>query len=139
MDEELLDLVEIEVRELLSNFGFDGFATPVVRGSALLALKGNEDEFGVPSIKRLLDAVDEHIPTPTRDYDSPFLLPIDNAFNVPGRGSVIVGTLKRGIIRKNVAADLLGFNQESKTTVSDIQARVENFSKTLVLFRTPGK
>lgn len=121
MDEELLDLVEIEVRELLTNIGFDGCATPVIRGSALLALNGEKSHYGVESIMRLMDSIDNHVPTPVRDYKSPFLLPIDNVFNVPGRGSVVVGTLKRGIIRKNDSAELLGFNNDMKTSVSDIQ------------------
>ncbi|XP_015124303.1 uncharacterized protein LOC107046239 [Diachasma alloeum] len=121
VDEELLDLVEIEVRELLTNTGFDGCATPVVRGSALSALNSEKSHYGVDSIKRLMDAVDNYVPTPVRDYKSPFLLPIDNIFNVPGRGTVVVGTLKRGIIKKNDSADLLGFNNDAKTSISDIQ------------------
>lgn len=122
MDDELLELVELEIRELLTEYGFDGAATPIVRGSALLALNGNkESDYGVQSIKRLMDAVDNYIPIPTRDYKSPFLLPIDNVINVPGRGTVVVGTLTRGIIKKSSSADLLGFNQATKTTVSDIQ------------------
>ncbi|XP_011313300.1 elongation factor Tu, mitochondrial-like [Fopius arisanus] len=119
VDDELLDLVEIEIRELLTNIGFDGCASPVVRGSALAALNG--ESHGVQSVKRLMDAVDNYVPTPIRDYQSPFLLPIDNVFNVPGRGTVVVGTLKRGIMRKNDGADLLGFNNDTKTSISDIQ------------------
>lgn len=92
-----------------------------MRGSALLALNGDASEYGVPSLRRLLDAIDTYIPTPTRDYDSPFLLPIDSAFNVPGRGSVVVGTLKRGVMKKNAPASLLGFNHDMKTSISDIQ------------------
>ncbi|XP_008559285.1 elongation factor Tu [Microplitis demolitor] len=121
VDDELLDLVEIEVRELLSALGFDGLATPVVRGSALLALKGEKSKFGVPCIMELMDTIDSYVPTPTRDYTAPFLLPIDNVINVPGRGTVVVGTLKRGIIKKKSPADLLGFNQETRTSVGDIQ------------------
>ncbi|XP_063978817.1 elongation factor Tu-like [Diachasmimorpha longicaudata] len=121
VDEELLDLVEIEVRELLSNIGFDGCTTPVVRGSALAALNSEKSHYGVDSIKRLMDAVDSYVATPVRDYKSPFLLPIDNIFSVPGRGSVVVGTLKRGIMKKNDSADLLGFDNDTKTSISDIQ------------------
>lgn len=121
VDEELLDLVEIEARELLTNIGFDGCEAPVVRGSALLALRGEKSHYGVDSIKRLMNAADEHFSVPERDYESPFLLPIDNAINIAGRGTVVVGTLKRGIIKKNAVADLLGFDNDKKTSVSDIQ------------------
>ncbi|XP_043274347.1 elongation factor Tu-like [Venturia canescens] len=120
-DDELLELVEIEVREILSNFGFDGCSTPIVIGSATMALNGDTSKYGLPSIERLLDAVDQHIPTPTRDYDSPFLMPIDNSFTVPGRGTVVVGTVKRGTMRKNANADLLGFDTDARTTISDLQ------------------
>ncbi|GLV40664.1 mitochondrial translation elongation factor Tu 2 [Carabus blaptoides fortunei] len=121
VDLEVLELVEIEIRELLSDFGFDGLASPVIYGSALLALQGDTTDYGEPSIRKLLDAVDEYIPTPTRDVRSPFMLPIDNAFTVPGRGTVVIGTLKRGVIVKNAEADLLGFNQQLKTSVGDVQ------------------
>lgn len=120
-DTEMLELVEIEIRELLSDFGFDGINSPVIYGSALLALKGDNSEYGIPSIKNLLNALDKHIPTPTRDYKSPFILPIDNAFTVPGRGTVVVGTLKQGVMLKNAIADLLGFDEEISTTIGDIQ------------------
>lgn len=117
----MLELVEIEIRELLTDFGFDGINTPVIYGSALLALNGDTSELGEQSVKKLLDAIDEYIPTPTRDLTSPFMLPIDNAFTVPGRGTVVIGTLKRGIAYKNAEAELLGFDQHLKTTLSDIQ------------------
>lgn len=117
----MLELVEIEMRELLSDFGFDGINSPIIYGSALLALNGNESEIGEQSIRKLLDAIDDYIPTPTRDLTSPFMLPIDNAFMVPGRGTVVIGTLKRGIAMKNAEAELLGFNQQIKTTLGDIQ------------------
>lgn len=119
---DVLELVEIETREILSDFGFDGINTPVIYGSALLALQGDTSEYGEPSIRKLLDIIDEYIPTPTRDFKSPFLLPIDNAFTVPGRGTVVVGTIKHGTIVKNCDAELLGFDEQIKTTVSDIQA-----------------
>lgn len=121
VDNEILELVEIEVRELLCDFGFDGDNTPVIYGSALQALKGDANEFGEPSVRKLLDAIDEYIPTPTRDISSPFLMPIDNAFTVPGRGTVVVGTVKRGTVLKNAEAELLGFDESRKTSVSDIQ------------------
>lgn len=109
------------MRELLSDFGFDGLESPVICGSALLALNGDQSELGEPSIKKLLDAIDKYIPTPTRDLTSPFMLPIDNAFTVPGRGTVVIGTLKRGIAKKNAEAELLGFDQHIKTSLGDIQ------------------
>ena len=121
VDAEVLELVEIEMREMLSDFGFDGVASPVICGSALLALRDDTSKFGVPAIEELLKQIDGYVPTPTRDFDSPFILPIDNAFTVPGRGTVVVGTIKRGTILKNGDCDLLGFNQNIKTSVSDIQ------------------
>ena len=119
----MLELIEIEMRELLSNFGFDGINSPVICGSALLALKGDTSKFGIPALKTLLNALDSYIPDPTRDYTSPFILPIDNSFNVPGRGTVVVGTIKQGILQKNMQCNLLGFDENFKTSISDIQAR----------------
>lgn len=114
-------MVELEIRELLADFGFDGENAPVIFGSALLALKGDTSNIGVPSVRQLLDTIDDYIPTPQRDVQSPFMLPIDNAFNVPGRGTVVVGTLARGTLKKNAEAELLGFDTKIKTTISDIQ------------------
>jgi elongation factor Tu len=105
----------------LCDFGFDGEKCPIICGSALEALNGNESEIGEPSVRKLLDALDSYVPTPVRDAKSPFLLPIDNAFTVPGRGTVVVGTLKRGTMTKNAEAELLGFDEQLKTSVSDIQ------------------
>lgn len=120
-DREMSELVEIEMRELLSDFGFDGISTPVVYGSALLALQGDESEMGAPSIRRLMDAIDQHIPTPERDVTSPFWLPIDSAFTVPGRGTVVVGTIKKGTLKKGDEAELLGHDATIKTVVTDVQ------------------
>ncbi|KZC08317.1 PREDICTED: elongation factor Tu, mitochondrial-like [Dufourea novaeangliae] len=120
-DEEIAELVEIEMRELLSEYKFDSIETPIVCGSALCALNGDTSKHGLPSIQVLLDALDKHIPTPTRDYVSPFVMPIDNVFNVPGRGTVVVGTLKQGTVKKGVTADLLGFDTQIKTRISDMQ------------------
>ncbi|XP_076650184.1 elongation factor Tu-like isoform X2 [Halictus rubicundus] len=119
-DEEICELIEIEIRELLSAYGFNGIDTPVIRGSALLALNGDKSEIGVPSIELLLNALD-NIPTQERDYASPFIVPIDNIFTVPGRGTVVVGTMVKGTIKKGEAVDLLGFNEKMSTYVSDIQ------------------
>ena len=121
VDEEVLDLVEIEMRELCSDYGFCADTTPVIRGSALLALQGDESPLGAPSVRRLLAAIDDYIPTPRRDTESPFMLPVDNAFTVPGRGTVVVGTLKRGVMKKGDEADLLGYDSHIRTTITDVQ------------------
>lgn len=120
-DSEMLELVEIELRELLCDYGFDGNECPIICGSALKALQGDTSEIGEQSIDKLLEAIDKSIPTPERDFKSPLLMPIDNFFTVPGRGSVIVGTIKRGTMKKNDEIELLGFDQQIKSTVSDIQ------------------
>ena len=120
-DSEICELVEIEARELLSAYGFDGLKSPVIYGSALLALNGDTSPLGVPSLQSLLDALDSYIPTPKRDYTSPFILPIDNVFTIPGRGTVVVGTIKQGVIKRLVGADLLGFDEKIRTTIADIQ------------------
>ncbi|XP_026316147.1 uncharacterized protein LOC113227439 [Hyposmocoma kahamanoa] len=121
VDDELLELVEIEMRELLTDFGYDGTTVPMICGSALKALNGDESELGAPSIRKLLDTIDNYVPAIVRDLESPFLMPIDNAFTVPGRGTVVVGTIKHGIMRRNNEADLMGFGYNIKTTLSDIQ------------------
>lgn len=120
VDDEVLDLVEIEIRELLCDFGFDD-DSPIIRGSAFKALNGDESPIGEQSIRQLLEAIDTFIPTPQRDIKSPILMPIDNFFTVPGRGSVVVGTIKRGTMTKNDEIELLGFDQEIKSTISDVQ------------------
>lgn len=121
VDKEVLELVELEIRELLEDFGFDGANAPVIFGSALDALNGKDTEIGEQSVHKLLNTLDEYIPDPKRDLKSPFLVPIDNAFSVPGRGTVVVGTLSQGVVKKNDQAELLGFDQQFKTVVSDIQ------------------
>lgn len=129
VDNELLELVEIEMRELLSDFGYDGNTVPMIYGSALKALNGDESEFGVPSIRNLLTTMDEYIPKISRDLQSPFLMPIDNAFTVPGRGTVVVGTVKRGVMKRNDEADLMGFGYNIKTTISDMQIFKKNVNE----------
>lgn len=131
VDNEVLELVELEIRELLCDFGFDGINCPVIIGSALKALEGDPSEIGEPSIKRLLEGIDNFVPTPERDLTSPFLLPIDNAFTSAGRGTVVVGTIKRGTMRKNDECELLGFGQQVKTTVSDMQIFKKNVTKAI--------
>ncbi|GJQ76381.1 hypothetical protein Trydic_g2099 [Trypoxylus dichotomus] len=121
VDQEVLDLVELEIRELLSDFGFDGDNAPIINGSALLALNGDKSELGEKSVRQLLEAIDLYIPDPQRDFTSPFMLPIDNVFNVPGRGTVVIGTITKGIIKRNDEAELLGFDTCTKTIITDIQ------------------
>lgn len=145
VDQEVLELVEIEMREMLSDFGFDGLNSPVIYGSALLALRDDTSAFGVPSIEKLIEHMDSYVPTPKRDIESPFILPIDNAFTVAGRGTVVVGTIKRGTIEKNAECDLLGFNQNIKTSVGDIQIfrksipKVRKLKNNLMLLNTECK
>ncbi|XP_050520558.1 elongation factor Tu-like isoform X2 [Daktulosphaira vitifoliae] len=119
-DKEVIELVELEIRELLTDFGFEGDKIPCIIGSAYLALQGDQSELGEISIRKLMDAVDNFIPTPQRDFTSPFLLPIDNALLVPGRGAVVIGTVKRGTLKKNDKIDLLGFDEIMSTSISDI-------------------
>ncbi|KAL3286800.1 hypothetical protein HHI36_001293 [Cryptolaemus montrouzieri] len=128
VDQESLELVELEIRELLERYGFDS-GSPVIHGSALSALNDTDNEFAEKSIRKLLDSIDGYIPDPERDVTSPFLIPIDNAFTVTGRGTVVVGTITRGIIQKNQECDLLGFDNVIKLTVGDIQVFKKSVSK----------
>lgn len=120
-DQESLELVELEMRELLCDFGFDGVNCPMIHGSAKLAMDDDMSDIGVPSIHRLLNALDNYVEIPQRDFTSPFLMPIDNAFTVPGRGTIVIGTIKRGTLSKNNAVALLGFDQNIKSSVGDVQ------------------
>jgi len=129
----MLDLVHLEMGELLTEFGYDAASTPIISGSALCALEGTDPELGEQSIRKLLDAVDQHIVPPSRDLDSPFILPIEKTFTVPGRGTVAVGTLQCGIINKGDAAEVVGFGSRLKTAASDVQVCLGvNLLKTLV-------
>ncbi len=118
-DEELLDLVEMEIRELLSKYGFDGDNTPVIRGSALKALEG--DEKYVKSIEELMDAVDEWIPTPERDTDKPFLMSIEDVFTITGRGTVATGRVERGQLKLNDTVEIVGLKDTKSTVVTGIE------------------
>ncbi|KAK5648930.1 hypothetical protein RI129_003822 [Pyrocoelia pectoralis] len=129
VDNEILELVELEMRELLTDFGYDGENTPMIKGSALKALEGDSSEIGVAAIHQLLNTLDEYLSAPERDIQSPFMLPIDNTFTVPGRGTVVVGTLLKGIINKNDDSELLGFDTKLKTTVGDIQVFKKSVGK----------
>ena len=124
-DEELLDLVEMEIRELLSSYGFDGDETPIIRGSALKAIEG-EAKY-VDAINELMDAVDSWIPTPERDVDKPFLMSIEDVFTITGRGTVVTGRVERGQLKLNDEVEIVGLRDTQKTVVTGI----EMFRKTL--------
>ena len=118
-DEELLDLVEMEVRELFTEYGFDGDNTPIIRGSALKALEG--DPKYVKAIEDLMDAVDEWIPTPERDNDKPFLMSIEDVFTITGRGTVVTGRVERGQLKLNDEVEIVGLKPTKKTVVTGIE------------------
>ena len=118
-DEELLDLVEMEVRELLSEYGFDGDNTPIVRGSALKALEGEEKY--VKAVEDLMAAVDEWIPTPERDNDKPFLMSIEDVFTITGRGTVVTGRVERGQLKLNDTVEIVGLKDTKSTVVTGIE------------------
>ena len=118
-DEELIDLVEMEVRDLLTEYGFDGDNTPVIKGSALKALEGEEKY--VNAIYELMDAVDEWIPTPERDTDKPFLMSIEDVFTITGRGTVVTGRVERGQLKLNDEVEIVGIRDTQKTVVTGIE------------------
>jgi elongation factor Tu len=120
-DVELLDLVEMEVRDLLTRHGFPGDATPVVRGSALLALEGNRSELGVPSIVRLVAEMDRYIPLPDRVINAPFLLRIEDVYSIAGRGTVVTGPIERGVVRVNDEVEIVGMRPTITTTCTSIE------------------
>lgn len=120
-DPEMLELVEMEMRELLSTYGFDGDNTPIVLGSALCALEGRRPEIGVEKIDELLARVDEWIPTPERDLDKPFLMSVEDVFSIPGRGTVASGRVERGVLKKDSEVELVGKGEIIKTKVTDIE------------------
>lgn len=121
-DPEMLELVEMEMRELLSEYGFDGDETPVIMGSALCALEGREHEIGEKAVTKLLDAVDEYIPTPVRDLDQPFLMPVESVFSISGRGTVVAGRVERGTLKKGEEIEVVGdFEKPFKATVTGIE------------------
>ncbi len=126
-DPDMVELVEDEIRELLSQYNFPGDEIPIIRGSALKALEGDESEIGSQSIVKLIDAVDEYIPTPKRETDKPFLLPIEDVFSIAGRGTVVTGRIDAGIVKIGQEVELVGLGETVKTTVTGI----EMFNKTL--------
>jgi elongation factor Tu len=120
-DEELLELVEMEVRELLSSYDFPGDDTPIVTGSALKALEGDTSEIGVPSVMKLIDEMDAYIPEPERDTDKPFLLPIEDVFSISGRGTVVTGRVERGVIKVGEEIEIVGIHETTKTTCTGVE------------------
>jgi elongation factor Tu len=120
-DEELLELVEMEIRELLSDYDFPGDDTPMVMGSALKALEGDESEIGVPSIVKLLAVLDDYIPQPKRDVEQPFLLPIEDVFSISGRGTVVTGRIERGIVKIGEELEIIGIRDTQKTVCTGVE------------------
>ncbi|PIP89192.1 MAG: elongation factor Tu [Bdellovibrionales bacterium CG12_big_fil_rev_8_21_14_0_65_38_15] len=120
-DEELLDLVEMEVRELLSSYDFPGDDIPIVKGSALAAVEGKNDAIGKERIIELMDAVDSYIPEPTRDIDKQFLMPVEDVFSISGRGTVVTGRIERGIVKVNEEVEVVGVRDTTKTTVTGVE------------------
>jgi elongation factor Tu len=120
-DPELLDLVELEVRELLSKYEFPGDQIPIIRGSALMALEEKSPEIGHDAILKLMDAVDSYIPQPERPVDQPFLMPIEDVFSISGRGTVVTGRVERGIVKVGEEVEIVGIRPTSKTTVTGVE------------------
>ncbi|HHW4680276.1 MAG TPA: elongation factor Tu [Xylella taiwanensis] len=120
-DAELLELVEMEVRELLSKYDFPGDDTPIVKGSALKALEGDQSEIGVPAIIRLVEALDNYIPEPERAIDRPFLMPVEDVFSISGRGTVVTGRVECGVIKVGDEVEIVGIRPTSKTTVTGVE------------------
>ena len=120
-DAELLELVELEVRELLSKYEFPGDDTPIVIGSALKALEGDTNELGEPSILKLVEALDSYIPEPERAIDGPFLMPVEDVFSISGRGTVATGRVDRGVIKVGEEVEIVGLHDTTKTTVTGVE------------------
>jgi elongation factor Tu len=120
-DPELLDLVEMEVRELLSSYQFPGDDIPIIRGSALMALEGKNPELGHDAILKLMEAVDTYIPQPDRPKDQPFLMPIEDVFSISGRGTVVTGRIERGIVKVGEEVEIVGIRDTQKTTVTGVE------------------
>ena len=126
-DEELIELVEMEVRELLTQYEFPGDDTPIIIGSAIKALEGDDSDTGAGAIRKLVEALDEYIPEPKREIDKPFLLPIEDVFTIQGRGTVVTGRAERGIVKEGNELEIIGIRPTIKTTCTG----VEMFRKTL--------
>jgi elongation factor Tu len=120
-DEELLELVEMEVRDLLSTYEFPGDDTPIVVGSALKAFEGDESDIGVPSIIKLIEAMDSYIPEPERAVDGDFLMPVEDVFSISGRGTVVTGRIERGIVKVGDEIEIVGIKDTDKTTCTGVE------------------
>jgi len=120
-DEELLELVEMEIRELLNEYDYPGDDTPIIAGSALAALEGRDPEIGEQSIIKLMEAIDEYIPTPARPVDQPFLMPIEDVFSISGRGTVVTGRIERGVINVGDEIEIVGIKDTQKTTCTGVE------------------
>ena len=120
-DEELLELVELEIRELLSSYEFPGDDIPIIKGSALAALEGRDEAIGVNSITELMASVDSYIPQPERDKDKPFLMPIEDVFSISGRGTVVTGRVERGVIKVGEEIEIVGIKETAKTTCTGVE------------------
>ncbi len=120
-DKELVDLVEMELRELLTSYEFPGDTIPIIKGSALAALEGKDDEIGKNSILELLKAVDEHIPQPTRVTDKPFLMPVEDVFSISGRGTVVTGRIEQGVVKIGEDIEILGIKETQKTVCTGVE------------------
>jgi elongation factor Tu len=120
-DKELLDLVELEVRELLSKYKFPGDDIPIVKGSAKMALEGDTSELGEPAIMKLMAAIDSYFPNPQRAVDKPFLMPIEDVFSISGRGTVVTGRVERGIVKVGEEVEVVGLRDTKKTTVTGVE------------------
>ena len=120
-DEELLELVEMEVRDLLNEYDFPGDDTPIIRGSALKALNGDDDDLGKKAIKQLLATIDEYIPIPERDVDKDFLMPVEDVFSIEGRGTVATGRIERGVIKVGEEIEIVGLKDTQTTTITGVE------------------
>lgn len=120
-DQEMVELVEMEIRELLSEMGYDGDTVPIIKGSALSALEDKNPEIGSKAILELLAQVDSTIPTPVRELDKPFLLPVENVYSIQGRGTVVTGRLERGVLKKGAECEFVGYNKVIKSTVTGVE------------------
>ena len=120
-DKELLDLVEMEIRELLTSYKFPGDKIPIIRGSATKAMEGDQSEIGEPAILKLMDAVDEYVPQPKREKDKPFLMPVEDVFSISGRGTVVTGRVERGVIKVGEEVEIIGLRPTIKTVVTGVE------------------
>ena len=120
-DEELLELVELEVRDLLSTYEFPGDETPIITGSALKALEGDGSELGTPSVEKLVESLDEYIPIPERAIDGDFLMPVEDVFSISGRGTVVTGRIERGVVKVGDEVEIVGIRETTKTTCTGVE------------------